>query len=106
MRSRGAGNATGPRGRPVPYTIGDEDPALSRLRMAFASRPDYAESDSFCTLIHWGDSLMRLGHRSLPLLLRASLAIWSPRLIAAATPGAALREVVENFTADHQDPMH
>jgi hypothetical protein len=71
--------------------------------MAFSSRPDYAESDSFCTLINWGNSLMRLGHRSLPLALGVSLVICSPCSMTAAPPEADLREVIENFVADQRD---
>lgn len=49
---------------------------------------------------------MRFGHRSLSLVFGVSLVICSPCLIAAATPEADLREVVENFAADHRDLMH
>src|SRR6266446_3522231 len=49
---------------------------------------------------------MRLGHRSLALVFGVLLVTCSPCRVKAATPDADLREVVENFTADHHDLMH
>ena len=49
---------------------------------------------------------MRFGHCSLALVFGVSLVICCPCLIAAATPEADLREVVENYAADQRDLLH